>query len=231
MSTRCSCLAITTQRICKHKFTCILSGKKYCTHHAKIVFSKEATYIQKIWRAHVIRNKMKNIFIRLDRDMQCKIIWYMREQHFIEKHHHTPIRNILNKKVRELFNVKETESYANGTLYFSTSVPNPNVCYLQQYYVEVTNLYNLYSKYNFITDDDYCHMLYSIQQNLIKTCAGIVIDNNMRNTEGNIVDANESALTYANLHDSITRWANLYCKPHGYIVPNFGYVSFPTPAH
>jgi hypothetical protein len=215
MTTRCSCLATTTQRICKHKFTFILLGKRYCTHHAKVVFNKEATYIQSVWRARAVRHKMKNIFLRLDEDMQRKIIWHMREQHFIEKHHHAPIRKILTKRVRELFNVSETGNWATGTLYFEKSVPSQADYRRQQYYSEATTLYNLYSKYASIADDDYCHMLYSIQRNLIIACRNSVQGNNMRNLGGGLVDENDAGLTYTQLYDSITEWAELQTVIYG----------------
>jgi len=214
MTTRCSCLATTTQRICKHKFQFMLKGRRFCVHHAKIVFNKEATYIQSVWRAHVVRNKMNNIFLRLDDDMQRKIIWHMREQYFIEKHHHAPIRNILNKRVKDLFNVKETAKCATGTLYFATSVPSLTDRTCQQYYSKVTTLYNLYTKYAPIADEDYSHMLYSIQQNLIRSCGNSLHDLTMRSPGGGLVDGNEAALTYTNLYNSIEAWANLYYKPH-----------------
>ena len=214
MTSRCSCLATSTKRICKHKFQFVLKGERFCVHHAKIVFKKEAIYIQSVWRAHVVRNKMKNIFLRLDKDMQRKIVWHMREQLLIKKHHHKPIRNILNKRVRELFNVKETAACATGTLYFATSVPTLTNRKCQQYYNKVITLYNLFAKYASIADEDYSHMLYSIQQNLLRSCRDVVQSNNMRIPGGELVNENAAALTYTNLYDSIASWAKLYYKPH-----------------
>jgi len=196
----------------------MLTGKRYCTHHAKLVFNKEAIYIQSVWRARAVRRKMKNIFLRLDDDMQRKIIWHMREQYLIEKHHSSIIRTILKNRVADLFYVKKTPARNQGIpLYFDKSVPSLPNRNCKQYYSEATNIFNLYSKYASITDDDYCHMLYSIQRNLIRSCSNCICHNNLLNTGGGIVDVNESKLTYMNLYDSIEGWRRVYCKLHGYI--------------
>jgi len=167
------------------------------------VFNREATYIQSVWRAHVVRHKMNNIFLRLDEDIQRKIIWHMREQRLIEKHHHAPIKNILNKRVIKLFYVKGNSAIE---AYFDKSIPHFTDRNCQQYYREATNLYNLYSKYASIADEDYCHMLYSIQRNLITSCRNSVQNNNMRIPGGGLINVNEATLTYANLYNSIEGW-------------------------
>lgn len=204
MTSRCSCIATTTNKICRHKYSYLLVGKRYCTLHARIKFNTIAACIQSAWRAHNVRNKMKNIFLRLDDDMQRKIIWHMREAYLLEKHHHSIIRNILKNKVTTLYN--------NNAATFGGGSWIPNLQYYNQdkYYKTITSIYNLYYKYHVIVDNDDCRVLLNLKRNFIVACSDSVRNNNLRNAEGGIIPKNEATVTYNQLYNSIKQWEHLY---------------------
>ena len=104
MSTRCSSNAVTTNLVCRNKFTCIIDNRRYCHIHAKILINKSAVItIQKSWRGYKSRKRMTHIYIKLPDELQRKIIFYMREGDLIKKHHHDIIYNILKKRMNNKY--------------------------------------------------------------------------------------------------------------------------------
>jgi len=95
MSKRCSAIAVTTNRVCLKKFSFIIQDKRCCHIHAKILFNKYALTIQKYWKGYKSRKMITNVYNKLPDELQRKIIFYVRENHLIKKHHHDIIHNIL----------------------------------------------------------------------------------------------------------------------------------------
>ena len=71
---------------------------------------------------------------------------------------------------------------------------------------QAADIYNLYSKYASIVDDDYCRMLYSIERKLISACDNCMYHNNLRDTGGDLIKRDEATETYNKLYNSIKRW-------------------------
>lgn len=101
MSKRCNCRASSTSLICKKNYSFIINNKKYCFIHAKMLFNIYALCIQRIWYGQKIRRKLKNIYNKLPYDLQRKVLFHVRENYLIEKHHYKIIRNIITNKVHE----------------------------------------------------------------------------------------------------------------------------------
>ena len=98
MSKRCSCFATSSSRICRKNFTFIIQGKKICHVHAKYKFNKYAILIQKFWVGYRARCIIKNVYILLSDELQKKIIFLVRENYLIKKHHYDVIWKILDSK-------------------------------------------------------------------------------------------------------------------------------------
>jgi hypothetical protein len=140
MSKRCNCRASSTSLICKNNYSFIINNKKYCFIHAKMLFNTYALHIQRIWYGQKIRLKLKNIYYKLPYDLQRKVLFYVRENYLIEKHHHTIIRNILSKKVDKILSIEKVEN-------------QPRLIKLDEYNY-TSYVYYLYNKYNTITSLD-----------------------------------------------------------------------------
>ena len=142
MTKRCNCRTTTTNRICRLPFKFIIYNKRLCFIHARMLFDKTIILIQKCFRAFKVRQKLKNVFNKLSRDLQRKIIWHMREQYYIERQHRV-IKQILDKKAHDIF--KETSAVKLMSL---------------DYYESVADIYRLYIKYKSITTVQYDYSLY-----------------------------------------------------------------------
>lgn len=69
----------------------------------KIKIEYSATKIQKIWKGKRNREILNNIYIKLPIDIQLKIIFYIRKNYLIKKHHYDVIEKIIYKKVNYYF--------------------------------------------------------------------------------------------------------------------------------
>jgi len=136
MSKRCSCFAISTSRICRKPFTFIIQGKKFCHVHAKYEFNKYARLIQKIWIGYKARRIIKNVYTHLPDELQKKVIFFVRENYLIKKHHHNVIHKILDSKLdREWF------------LSLITNIRSTNIVYQHKNLHTLAYIYYLFTKY------------------------------------------------------------------------------------
>jgi len=142
MSNRCSCRASSTNLICRNKKSFIINDKKYCYIHVNITFKKHALKIQSIYRGNKTRSKLNNIYCKLPDEIQRKIIFHVREAYLLEKHHYSVIRNILDKKSKNVLN------FANNLKLSYNPIEIVDNMQL------ITHIYNLYIKYNLITSLD-----------------------------------------------------------------------------
>ena len=69
-----NCIYFNKYNKCKNK---IIFSKnfKYCINHMCLAYNKYAIYIQKVYIGYKVRQKIKNIFIKLPRDLQINIIY------------------------------------------------------------------------------------------------------------------------------------------------------------
>jgi len=185
MSKRCSYLAITTNKVCKKKFSFVIQGKKCCHIHAKYEFNNYAIYIQKCWKGYRGRCVIKNIYIRLPHEIQKKIIFHMRENDLIKKHHHDVITRILDTKCFYFVLINIIDSFQKPDI---VHCDNLN---------KVIHLYKLYTKYStiasnakldilnkfafrFIYLSDECYFNNSYQETLIELKIAVRVFENER---------------------------------------------------
>ena len=153
MSSRC-CVYTNNSNcklLCKRKFKFIINNKKYCGQHLSLFYKKEILKIQSIYRGYKSRKLINNIYLRLPCDLQRKIIFKVRENFLIKKHHYDVIsKTIYNKfnlinifpNLENIYNMLLDDHFMN----YSTTISN----FYNKIIVEleyITNIYLLYTKY------------------------------------------------------------------------------------
>ena len=132
---------------CKCKSYYNIQNKNFCYFHFTIQFSNMLLKIQSNYRRYYINKKLNNIYFKLPPEIQKKILFHVRENSLIEKHHHKVIRNILYNKVNE----SELKMYYNFNFMLSLleSVDETNNKLKKLIYI-----YNLYDKYKLIAPQE-----------------------------------------------------------------------------
>lgn len=84
---RCQCRNITNGKIClnKSKNLFIIYNKKCCTFHANYYYNKYATKIQTCYKGYKKRIYLNNIYIKLPRDVQNLILYFVRYDFYTQK--------------------------------------------------------------------------------------------------------------------------------------------------
>jgi len=157
--------------------------------------------IQKCYRGYKNRQKLNNLFKPLSRDLQCLILYYLKETYYIDKYNKS-ISNVLSCRVQRALN-----DYSNPTL--SQNITDDYL--YDSYYYKFINMYDLFSKYFEIVDEYYAHSLYTIIAELWN-----ILNNQIRN--GTLINETQENLTvsdkwipiYENLYRSMTNYNIIY---------------------
>lgn len=166
---RCSCLAITTNKKCKLPIKFNINNKKYCLIHANILFGKSTTNIQRCYKGFRVRKLLKKMY-NLPDDLQRKIVWHIKESHYIQKHHHKPIYNILEKRYNKFSEKFTSTSYLSLEEIFDL-------------YNEYINLCDLYCKYNAIIDSEKIIPIYKYGKRMIFTLSNAIMNDEFNDIE------------------------------------------------
>jgi len=163
MGKRCQCFTLNNRK-CKNNFKFVCNSTKLCFIHAKINANKHVIVIQKIYRAYRSRKYLQGFKV-MPRDVQCRILFYMREHHYINNYNKS-LRKILSKRVDKLIGSPYAASYGN-TLSFTlneyrTKILTMNVMtHFREHILKLNKLFTLYSEYITITSETYNTFLYN----------------------------------------------------------------------
>ena len=94
---RCICKTVKKLR-CKNSI-CAFSQ---CWSHLNQKYYEQILTIQRIWKGYRTRRMYNTVFIRLPQDLQHKVIFYIRENYLIKKHHHDVLQKIIHKKIENI---------------------------------------------------------------------------------------------------------------------------------
>lgn len=163
MSKRCQAFTLKNLK-CKKNFTFVFSATKLCCIHAAIYANKYAVLIQKIYRAYHSRKYLQKFKI-MPRDIQYRILFYMREPHYIENYNKS-LRKILSRRIDRLIGTPYAVNYGNNpSIYmkdYITNLLNMNIMTrFRQHILKLNELYTLYTKYITITDETYNTTLFN----------------------------------------------------------------------
>jgi len=205
MTNRCSCLTLKNRK-CKKSYTFVCNKTKLCSIHAAIYAKKYAVLIQKIYRAYHSRKYLQKFKI-MPRDIQCRILFYMREQHYVENYNKS-LKKILNKRVDHLFGTPYSVNYRTNILSMDIMTN------FRDHILNLYELYTLYSKYITITDNTYNNMLFNRGYTITKYteerlyASNYVIHQDIFTLE-NLMEINKIMSLMKN---SIEKYKNIYKK-------------------
>jgi len=164
MTKRCQAFTLKNRK-CKKNFTFVFSATKLCCIHAAIYANKYAVLIQKIYRAYHSRKYIEK-FKFMPRDIQCHILLYMREPHYINNYNKS-LRKILCRRVDRLFGTPYAVNYGNNpSIYmknYRRNLLNMNIMTdFREHILKLNELYTLYNKYITITNNAYNSTLFNL---------------------------------------------------------------------
>ena len=132
-SERCSSRVLDLVRMqkskCNIKKTILIGKVRHCYFHANMLYYKYLITIQKVYRGYIIRKKTLMFKERLPRDIQIKIIGYIRElttneviKRLITKKINTFLINTYNtpKQIDELHTILMTPTLQTRHIYRET---------------------------------------------------------------------------------------------------------------
>jgi len=138
---------------CKHN-NIFSNNIKYCMNHTILLYNKYVITIQKIYIGYRVRKKIKNIFIKLPRDLQINII---------EKTHINIIKN--NDQITYYKNI-----FYNLISNFNVKFFNYNKLienYSENFYINMINIYKKIIIYINYFDKSFLKYTYIISNNLL----------------------------------------------------------------
>lgn len=127
-----------------------------CYNHLTLIHNDKIIKIQKIFRAYKARKKIKNIYIKLPRDIQCVILYYINLPIYYNNYY-KKIKNIVNKKIKKLL-------YYDYSLNNKLSIDYISDCY---YYI---------NKYHLVMNINELKILFVLNEEL-----GIIVNNYIYN--------------------------------------------------
>ena len=138
-------------------------NKKNGFIHDDINAINNAIYIQKIYRAYHCRKYLQR-FKTMPREIQERIIFYMRESFYNNKYNKS-LQKILCRKFDTLLGTPSSLNYGNNSSIFMEpyrlKILSMNQYVFWSYLIELNELYKLYTKYITIIPKDY-NTLYTI---------------------------------------------------------------------
>jgi hypothetical protein len=152
MTKRCQSFTLKNRK-CKKTFSFVCKATNLCCIHAAIYANKYAVLIQKIYRAYHSRKYLQN-FKLMPRDIQCRILFYMREHHYIDNYNKS-LQKILCKRAARLIGSPYAVNYRTNILTMDI------MTHFRAHILKLNELYTLYTKYITITDTAYSTMLFN----------------------------------------------------------------------
>jgi len=125
-----------------------LYNMQICYFHNNYLFAGPAKCIQNIYRNNKIREAI-NIYKNLPQDLQGKILFHMRENDLVKKHHHDVIEKIIIKRCANLTDKR------NNIYNFRTPIP----IYIKSILSRSNDIFNLLMKYKEILSYRTHHLL------------------------------------------------------------------------
>lgn len=117
-SNRCQCVVFDTltkrNRLCKNKKKIL----DFCSTHVIFYLNKYVIKIQSVYKGYYIRKKI-DIFYKLPRDLQRKVIWHMNKEIYLN-YFHSSISKIIYSKY-EKFTTEFLDILLKGKQLFSTN--------------------------------------------------------------------------------------------------------------
>ena len=206
---RCSCLT-NKNKICRLSSIFNINSKRLCTIHAKQMFNKYAILIQKNYRRHKVKNKVNKIVKRVPDDVRDIILFYMREDSYIQKYNESIEKIIINKTISLLgpIGINTSAELLDHLISNTNGDIETRKFYHLEYYQDISDLYKLYLKYYSIIDNSYLEKLYNLGRVLTYVFETAVFTGQVRdkNNEVLIIDSHNYLKFTYEFYYYISRW-------------------------
>lgn len=204
---RCKCKTNQNRR-CKLKASFEFANLSLCYLHAKKLYNSQTCLIQSIYRGFLCRKKLKTIFYPLPYEIRDIVLKYMREEYYTNNYNKS-INKILEKRVDKLF----------GNPYIYTNLTTLNINTLRNkiiYYEDIIEVYELYTKYIYITQEIYDTRLVKLVYTLWNTFTSQANMYGILHTNGNYIDLEDDyyKLIYYKLKKTLTNYRLQYSKEY-----------------
>mgnify|MGYP001170481504 FL=1 len=206
MASNC-CIIKFNKVYCTKQENISINNNSYCYNHAKLLYNKHITIIQKYYRGYRARRYLNNIFYKLPNEIQCIIIDYINLTFYKQKQLNI-ISNIIKKKTFDLHN-------------YNISNKMMSLEYLH-------NCYKLYNKYHEIIPISNLKHFYCLGDQILAFCdillqQDTLITNDIFPLYHKIGLHDIELHTIINLMEIIYRFSNLYSNKYTIYSPNISY--------
>jgi hypothetical protein len=160
-SYRCSVYNSSRNNVCKRKMKSPkkIHNKNLCAMHYKLACTKTAIVIQKNYKGHRIREKINNIYKKLPCELQYRILFYIKQDHYYNMYLKT-IGRIAENKIVNGLNLVSNNLYV---ILSPTYLDNLHT-YLTNNKEDLLHILNMFLKYYSVIKDNnkiknYCYNL------------------------------------------------------------------------
>lgn len=210
---KCQCKTNQNKR-CKLRVNFVFANISVCYIHAKKLYNSQASLIQSVYRGYICRKKLKTIFYPLPDEIKDIVLKHMREEYYISNYNKS-INKILEKRVDKLFGNPHT--YVNLTTLNINNLRNKII-----YYQDIIEIYNLYTKYIYITEEIYdtrlVKLVYTLWNTFTRQANYGIMDIN-----GEYIDLEDEyyRLIYYKLKKSLMEYTNTYAKQYYHTIDKY----------
>ena len=148
---------------CRKISSFVINNNPLCINHVNMIYKGYVIYIQKTWRSYRKRLFINTVYKDLPSDLQKKIMFYVRENYLIKKHHHDVIKKILFKKFNENF-IVDLEFYNDYE--HDIVLQEDNIKKLIYIFTLYTKYYSIAPNYNKLVLRKYVRDLYDLSLTL-----------------------------------------------------------------
>ena len=204
---RCQCKTNQNKR-CKLTANFAFANISLCYIHAKKLYNSQVSLIQSVYRGYICRKKLKTLFYPLPDEIKDIVLKHMREEYYITNYNKS-INKILKKRVDNLF----------GNPYIYVNLTTLNINELRNkivYYENIIDIYNLYTKYIYITEEIYDTRLVKLLHTLWDIFIAQSRWHNILDANGEYMDLQSDSyrIIYYKLKNALTKYKELYTKEY-----------------
>ena len=139
---RCQCKT-ANKKVCKLNYKFIIENRRVCYLHARTIYNNNVLKIQSVYKGYITRKKLGKLYYNLPNEIQNKVLYYLREPYYLNKYNNS-ISRVLKHRAQLMFD--EEGLFMNNLIYTIEDFVSIKA------YKDIINLYELYIKYNTITD-------------------------------------------------------------------------------
>jgi hypothetical protein len=141
----------------RNLFLININNDLYCKNHCTLKYNKYILIIQKWYRGYKCRKCINNIFINLPDDLQYKVLYYIKQDHYY-KNYYKKINKILSNYTYKIDSIKHINKYI-----ITIS--------------ELEQIFRLLSKYGYIIESNRLKYYYIYSEELLFILHCIITEN------------------------------------------------------